>query len=252
MSAGAIDIKICSEALTPDPLGALYWRAEETLIVSDLHLEKGSSFAARGVMLPPYDTRTTLARLAALMRRYQPQTLISLGDAFHDGGAEARMNESDAEILENMMKACDWLWILGNHDPEPPRRFAADTAYVRKIGPLVFRHEPRETAFVGEIAGHLHPCARVSNEGRLIRRRCFAVGGTDPDRQERLIMPAIGAYTGGLNICDEAFVPLMKFPTAWVLGEEGVYPIRGKRLVADAPSIRQLGKTRQERAGNAS
>ena len=249
MSDGPTDINICGEALTPDPLGALYWRAQETLIVSDLHFEKGSSYAARGVMLPPYDTRTTLARLAALMRRYKPRTLISLGDAFHDGAAEARMDHNDAEILENMMKACDWIWIVGNHDPAPPQRFAADTASVRRMGQLTFRHEPRVTAIPGEIAGHLHPCARIASEGRIVRRRCFAVGGSE--NRERLIMPAMGAYTGGLNILDEAFVPLMKTPIAWVMGEEGVYPIKGNRLAADAPSMRKLGKTRREAAGNA-
>ena len=229
----AMDIILCGERLTPDPLGALYWRSREILIVSDLHFEKGSSFAARGVMLPPYDTRTTLMRLAALIRRYQPKQLISLGDAFHDDDAEARMNADDGEKLSKLTGKCDWLWILGNHDPAPPRHFAGDTAHVRQIGPLVFRHEPRERAPEGEIAGHLHPCARIASEGRTIRRRCFAVG------DERLIMPAMGAYTGGLNILAEAFVPLMKSPTAWVMGEDGVYPIRGYRLAADASALRR-------------
>ena len=194
MSEASSDIVIAGEKLTPDPLGALFWRARETLILSDLHFEKGSSFATRGVMLPPYDTRTTLMRVSALMRRYQPSAVISLGDAFHDGEAEARMNADDAETLGELMSCAQWLWILGNHDPAPPARFSSDADYERQIGALTFRHEPRTVGHAGEIAGHLHPCARIAVEGRHIRRRCFAVG------DNRLIMPALGAYTGGLNI----------------------------------------------------
>ena len=235
MFEASSDIVIVGEKLTPDPLGALFWRSHETLILSDLHFEKGSSFATRGVMLPPYDTRSTLMRVSALMRRYQPSTVISLGDAFHDGEAEARMNADDAETLDNLMTASDWLWILGNHDPAPPARFAADADHERRIGPLTFRHEPRLADSNGEIAGHLHPCARIAVEGRHIRRRCFAVG------DDRLIMPALGAYTGGLNVLDDAFAALMPSPTAWVMGAEGVYPIGGARLAADAPP----GKSRQ-------
>ena len=238
---------LCGEALTPDPMGALHWAARRALIVSDLHFEKGSSFAARGVMLPPYDTRTTLRRLAALIRRYEPALVISLGDAFHDPCAETRMDAEDAAMLEALMRGRAWLWILGNHDPEPPARFAARTELEATLGMLTFRHEPRCGAAPGEIAGHLHPCARVASEGRLLRRRCFAVGGGgaggDGDRDGggdgaagRLIMPAMGAYTGGLNILDEAYAPLFSAPAAWVMGAQGVYPIPHERLAPDGVS----------------
>ncbi len=216
-----------NEVLTPDPLGAIYWAREQTLIVSDLHFEKGSSFAERGVMLPPYDTRTTLMRLAALMRRYKPKRVISLGDAFHDGGAEDRMDDEDAASLESLIGATEWVWILGNHDPEPPKRFAAETTFRKRLGALVFRHEPKAGQARGEIAGHLHPCARVISEGRSLRRRCFAVG------EDRMIMPAMGAYTGGLNILDEAYAPVFTKPVAWVMGAEGVYPIASENLAPD-------------------
>jgi len=220
-------ITLNGEILTPDPLGAAYWAREETLIVSDLHFEKGSSFAARGVMLPPYDTRTTLMRLAALIRKYNPKRVISLGDAFHDEEAETRMDEEDAQNLAALMGEASWLWILGNHDPEPPARFAAVCATETTIGALTFRHEPISGAAPGEIAGHLHPCARVVSEGRTLRRRCFAVGGG------RMIMPAMGAYTGGLNILDDAYAPLFKNPIAWVMGADGVYPIGCDNLAPD-------------------
>ncbi len=225
-------ISINGEALAPDPLGGLYWPREETLIVSDLHFEKGSSFAAKGVMLPPYDTRTTLLRLSALTRRYGPKRIISLGDAFHDGEAEARMAEEDAALLEALMAEAAWTWVLGNHDPEPPQRFAAETVETLTIGSLSFRHEPLAGPAAGEIAGHLHPCARVSNEGRILRRRCFAVGGGPGE--ERVIMPAMGAYTGGLNVLDEAYDGLFEAVTAWVMGADGVYPIARSLL---APEI---------------
>lgn len=223
-------ILINNEALTPDPLGAAYWARTETLIVSDLHFEKGSSFAARGVMLPPYDTRTTLMRLSALIRKYAPKRVISLGDAFHDEEAETRIDEEDAASLEKLMRETEWLWILGNHDPEPPARFAAASEFEAQIGALTFRHEPKKNAALGEIAGHLHPCARVISEGRTLRRRCFATDG------ERMVMPAMGAYTGGLNILDKAYAPLFADPVAWVMGANGVYPIAAENLAPDIAS----------------
>ncbi len=237
MASDGTTINLCGEKLTPDPLGALYWPAQGVLVVSDLHFEKGASFARRGVMLPPYDTRTTLTRLSALLLRYQPTQVISLGDAFHDDAAEVGMGDGDADRLEAMVGGCDWIWILGNHDPEPPKRFAAATVQELAIGPLIFRHEPQMGAVPGEIAGHLHPCARIVSEGRTVRRRCFATGG------ERLIMPAMGAYTGGLNVLDEAYTPLLGPVTAWVLGENGVYPIGDNCLAPDATPVtpRRIG-----------
>jgi len=227
-------ITLCEESLMPDPMGALFWAREETLIVSDLHFEKGSSFAGRGVMLPPYDTRTTLKRLAALIRKYKPKRLISLGDAFHDRDAEGRMEDDDARMLEGLLSQTEWLWILGNHDPEPSVRFAAATETEAQIGPLIFRHEPLARPAPGEVAGHLHPCARVAAEGRLLRRRCFAVGAASDN--QRLVMPAIGAYTGGLNVLDPAYASLFDNVTAWVMGEHGVYPISEDRLAPNAKS----------------
>lgn len=226
-------IAVNGETLTPDPLGAAYWAAQETLIVSDLHFEKGSSFAMRGALLPPYDTRTTLMRLEALMRRYFPKRVISLGDAFHDGDAEARIDADDAARLAGLTGAADWLWILGNHDPEPPARFAGAAEIEAKLGALIFRHEPTESRAPGEIAGHLHPCARVATEGRVLRRRCFAGDGA------RLIMPAMGAFTGGLNVLDEAFARVLPDPVAWVMGREGVYPVAGANLAPEAGALRQ-------------
>jgi len=229
------EIAVNGERLVALSAGALYWPARETLIVADLHFEKGSHFAAKGVMLPPYDTRATLLRLAALLNEYKPKQLISLGDAFHDGEAQARMNDDDAAMLQSIAAATRMIWILGNHDPAPPARFAGAVEQPLRLGRLLFRHEPAPRAEAGEVAGHLHPAARVRVETRLIRRRCFASDG------ERLVMPAFGAYAGGLNILDDAFRVLFRQERiAYLLGGRGIYPFRAGALVGDPGSAARL------------
>ena len=229
-------ISVNGVPFVPAVEGALYWADEKTLVVSDLHFEKGSSFAMRGVMLPPYDTRATLRRLKALIERFRPARVISLGDAFHDAGAEARMDEADAEAIDALVASTDWIWVLGNHDPAPPKRFKGEVAIAKRIGDLVFRHEPTSGAAPGEIAGHLHPCAKIIADGRTQRRRCFASDG------ERLVMPAFGAYTGGLNVLDEAFAPLLSSVAVWAMGRRGVYPFTERFLAPDPAKPAMLSK----------
>jgi DNA ligase-associated metallophosphoesterase len=224
--SGAAAIVLDGERLVALKSGALYWPDRETLVVSDLHFEKGSHFATKGVLLPPYDTRTTLRRLQALIKERQPKTVISLGDAFHDGASEARMDKSDADALAALVGSTRWIWILGNHDPEPPQRFAGAVERTFRLGRLLFRHEPG--AETGEIAGHLHPAARIRADARIMRRRCFASDG------KRLIMPAFGAYTGGLNILDPAYDGLFRADlTAFVMGAAGVYAFSRSALLPD-------------------
>ncbi len=220
--------EVAGERLSLQPCGGLWWESAGVLVVSDLHLEKASAYAARGQMLPPYDTRATLTRVAALVDSLRPTTVISLGDSFHDRGARPRMAADDVALVRQLTDACDWVWMEGNHDPKPPEDLGGRMAYELRLGALVFRHEPTPGAARGEIAGHLHPCAKVAGRGRTVRARCFATDG------ERLVMPAYGALTGGLNILDTVFAPL--FPAgaiACVLGRDGVYLAAGDRLVAD-------------------
>src|SRR6267142_2651773 len=214
---------IAGVTLLADFSGALVWEEQNLLVVSDLHLEKGSSFAARGVLLPPYDTVATLGRLAAVVARHDPRMVIALGDSFHDRTAHERLSESDRDALSALQVRRDWIWISGNHDPALPPDLGGVVAHEVAIGPIAFRHEP--TGAVGEIAGHLHPKARVARRGRSMERRCFACDG------ERAVMPAFGAYAGGLSIRDAAFSKI--FQTlgfmAHVLGDNRLHSIAASR-----------------------
>jgi uncharacterized protein len=216
-------------ALAADCLGALHWPDEGLLVVADLHLEKGSSFARRGQLLPPYDTTETLARLARLIAHYAPRAVIALGDNFHDGDGPGRLAAQDRASLIALQRGRDWVWITGNHDPDPAEGIGGLFAVVLSIGALTFRHLPSRDAPDGEIAGHLHPVARVAQRGRAVSRRCFASDG------KSLVMPAFGAYTGGLNIRDRAFAAVFgarKF-SAHLLGEDRLYAFAASRCLAD-------------------
>jgi uncharacterized protein len=218
-------LTVAGVTLVADPDGALCWPEQSLLAVADLHLEKGSSFAARGQLLPPYDTAATLARLARLVARYAPRAVVALGDSFHDGGGPARLSAQDRDNLRALQRGRDWIWITGNHDPDPAESIGGTFHATITLGALTFRHRP--TGAEGEVAGHLHPVARVSQRGRAVSRRCFAA---DP---ARLVMPAFGAFTGGLNIRDAAFADLfgtLKF-TAHMLGEGRLYAFAAKRCL---------------------
>jgi DNA ligase-associated metallophosphoesterase len=229
LSRGRADhvVALAGIALIADPAGALYWPDHGLLAVADLHLEKGSSFAARGQLLPPYDTAATLARLARLIARYAPRCVLALGDSFHDGGGPERLSGEDRDNLHALQRGRDWIWITGNHDPEAAANVGGDFHAAYSLGALTFRHLPIGAA--GEIAGHLHPVARIAQRGRAVSRRCFAADAT------RLVMPAFGAYTGGLNVRDAAFADLfgtLKF-TAHMLGEGRLYAFAAKRCLPD-------------------
>jgi uncharacterized protein len=226
-SVSTSEIAVAGIALVADCEGALYWPEEGLLLVADLHLEKGSSYAARGVLLPPFDTAATLARIARLIARYSPRAVVALGDSFHDGEGPARIAAADRASLAALQRGREWIWITGNHDPDPADGIGGSFAGMLAIGALLLRHEPTGTA--GEIVGHLHPVARVLGRGRAVSRRCFASDGA------RLVMPAFGAYTGGLNVRDRAFAEVfgtLAF-TAHVLGQERLYVFAASRCLAD-------------------
>ena len=222
--AGMLDL--CGEALQVDPSGVVWWPDERMLIVADLHLEKGASLAARGALIPPYDTAATLARLAEVMMRLRPARVIALGDSFHDENVSAGLPAVLRERLRGLIAGTEWVWIAGNHDPLPPAGIGGDFTAELGFGPLLFRHEPNAGAARGEVAGHLHPAASVTVRGRSLRRRCAACDGG------RMILPAFGAYTGGLNLREPVFRGLFdpKRLHAYMLGARTVHRVAGRRI----------------------
>lgn len=232
------DLHIHGARLIADLSGALYWPAADAIIVADLHFEKGSAYAARGVALPPYDTAATLSRLEAVLAAYRPQKLISLGDTFHDDLWATRMSEKDHAQLLAVLAGLQVKWVTGNHDPTPPKGLpgeAAEAFHMTHDGALVMRHEPlarHDAGFeAGELAGHLHPCGKIRQRGRSLRRRCFIADET------RAILPAFGALTGSLNVRDAAFDGLFEGRSYEVvlLGQEQMAAVSANRLLPDRP-----------------
>jgi hypothetical protein len=221
-------LHIAGASVVCRPSGALWLETPRALIVADLHFEKGSSFAVRGQMLPPFDTRETLDRLEREIEALSPSVVVFLGDSFHDGGAESRLAASEAGRLADLAGGRTLVWIVGNHDADGPRALPGDVVSGLVVDTLSLVHEPGLGPAPGEVAGHLHPCARVKAIGGSVRRRCFVTDG------ERLILPAFGAYAGGLNIRDPAFARhLSGAPLAAVLGARRVHAVGWASLRGD-------------------
>lgn len=218
-------VEVNGETLVLDASGAAWWPAEKTLVFADLHFEKGSAYARGGQFLPPYDTRTTIRRVTETIAHRRPARVIALGDSFHDGGAGERLDENERAALKGLTHGRDWLWVEGNHDPEPPAWLGGTITREAAIGGLIFRHLPSAGACAGEVAGHLHPAARIHRRGMSVRRRCFVSDGC------RLLLPAFGSYTGGLDVTDAAVSSLFSSGFAvYALGRERVYMVGGQVL----------------------
>ena len=226
-AAGAL-FRVAGVALEPDPSGALYWPERRLLAVADLHLEKGSAYARKGTLLPPYDSRATLERLRRTLARHDPAVVVCLGDSFHDDGAASRLDPRARRTLRELTARRRWLWVAGNHDPAPPTALGGCRVEAVAAAPLRLSHLPGDGA-AGEICGHLHPCATVRVRGRGVRRRCFVTDGS------RLVLPAFGAYAGGLDVFEPAFRDL--FPggfEVWLLGRDRVRRARSSLLSVPA------------------
>jgi uncharacterized protein len=222
-------ILVAGTEVVIDPAGALWLAESRTLVVSDLHLEKSSSFARRGMFLPPYDSGATLLALAALVLRRNPCRIISLGDSFHDSEGYGRLMEADRARLQSLQRGREWIFVSGNHDPELPAEIGGEIVSELRIDGLTFRHTPIAGEGRGEIAGHLHPAAKVRGRGGSVRRRAFATDGT------RMVLPAFGVLTGGLNVLDRAFHVLFEagMLRAFVIGDGRLFPIAGAALCPD-------------------
>lgn len=202
----------------PDLSGALLIPDFATLVVADLHLEKGSSLARRGLHIPPYDTRATLQLLAHAIKASGARHLICLGDSFHDGEARARIDGVDLASLRAITATVETTWISGNHDPVPAADLGGRIAAFAALGPLTLRHAPAALDDgEHEIAGHFHPAASIVRHGRSIRCRCF-IGD-----ERRLIMPAFGSYTGSLDVSRPAIAELFESAHVWMLGRERIH-----------------------------
>ncbi|TCV75957.1 putative phosphoesterase [Neorhizobium sp. R1-B] len=227
-ASGAEEIIVNGVLAVCDPLGGLYLPETGTLVVSDLHLEKGAAFARRGMMLPPYDTVATLNILSAVITRYDPKLVISLGDNFHDRKGSKYLAPELRALIAGMARGRDWIWINGNHDPDGTVDLPGSCADELIYGGLVFRHEPSLISGKGEIAGHLHPSATVRRREKSVRRPCFASDGS------RLLMPAFGVLAGGLDLRHQAMHGLFDREklVAHLLGRDRIYSVRYTNLTA--------------------
>jgi hypothetical protein len=211
--------------LLADRSGALVWPEHGVLVVADLHFEKGSSFARRGQLLPPYDTRATLERLATVIARHQPRRVISLGDGFHDAEASGRLSSDDRAQLRALIAASEWIWVLGNHDPQPPTGLGGAIEEAVDVAGITLRHMPEGGSGRPEIAGHLHPAARIRVRGRAVTRPCFV------SDSERIVLPAFGSFTGGLDVGHPAIAGLFAGrPAIRMLGRERVHLVAREGL----------------------
>ncbi|HLG90105.1 MAG TPA: ligase-associated DNA damage response endonuclease PdeM [Alphaproteobacteria bacterium] len=225
-------LSLAGATLEADLSGALIWPEESTLIVADLHLEKGSSFARhrRAQFLPPYDTRATVERLERLVADHDPKRVICLGDSIHDPEACGRIDAADADRIARLTNGRDWIWIAGNHDPDPPDSWGGRTLRELSIGPVSFRHQASKLppeAGTAEISGHFHPTASVATRAARVSGRCFASDGI------RAVLPAFGAYAGGLNVLDPSIARL--FGAAFdvvMLGRRRLFAFSSAHLVA--------------------
>ena len=202
---------------------ALYWPRERALLVADLHLEKASFYARHGQMLPPYDSRETLERVALSIRETDARRVYTLGDNFHDSHGSTRLEDHAAGMLAALTRATDWVWITGNHDPAMEARSGGTIADELEIAGLVLRHRATAGETRPELSGHYHPRLQITVRERHIRRPC-AVVAEGAGTGGRMILPAFGALTGGMDAADPAIRDAMQ-PAARI---DAVLPLRGR------------------------
>ena len=188
-----VPFSFAGETFRATPAGALYWPAHGALLVADLHLEKASWFARLGQFLPPYDSHATLTALAQEVERTGARRLYCLGDSFHDRFGCDRLPASARELLSSLTARLEWTWIVGNHDPGFADHCGGNIAEEVESAGIILRHEAEVDEPRPEISGHFHPKVRIHMKGRSVSRRCFVVSAT------KLIMPAFGSLTGGLD-----------------------------------------------------
>ena len=188
-----VPFSFAGETFEATPSGALFWRARQALLVADLHLEKASWFARLGQFLPPYDSHATLSALSEEVERSGATRLFCLGDSFHDRFGCDRLPANARELLSSLTQKLDWVWIVGNHDPGFADHCGGRIEDEVEIAGIILRHEAVPDEPRPEISGHFHPKLRLHLKGRQVSRRCFVLSAS------KIIMPAFGALTGGLD-----------------------------------------------------
>lgn len=191
-----VPFSFCSVDVCALPEGGLFHPGSRSLLLADLHLEKASSYAVRGQMLPPYDSIETLRRVAALVERTGAKALYCLGDSFHDRGGADRLPDQALHLLGLLTARLRWIWITGNHDAAVTDPLGGTIAAAAELDGLLLRHEADPREMRPEISGHFHPKFKVTLRGRRVSRPCFVAG------RSKLILPSFGVLTGGMNAAD--------------------------------------------------
>ncbi len=208
-----VPLSFADEEFALSPARALYWPREQALLVADLHLEKASFYARHGQMLPPYDSRETLERLAHAIRDTGARRVYTLGDNFHDDEGSSRLEPHAAGMLDALTRAVDWVWITGNHDSALSAAnsdaIGGTIAEELEIGGLMLRHQAMPGETRPELSGHFHPKFKLRARGRSISRPC-AVVSSSISGGGRMILPAFGALTGGMDASDPAILAAMQ------------------------------------------
>ncbi len=215
----------CGDEFVLTKSRALFWPRENALLVADLHLEKASFFARHGQLLPPYDSRETLERLATALRETGARRVYTLGDNFHDSDGSRRLEPYAEGMLAALTRATDWVWITGNHDPAMEAKSGGTIAKELEVAGMVLRHMAKKGETRPELSGHFHPRVQVKIHHRHIRRPCAVVSHNGDESCGRMILPAFGALTGGMNAADPAILKALQ-PASAI---DAVVPA-GKRL----------------------
>lgn len=218
---------------------ALYWPAQRALIVADLHLEKASWYARTGQPLPPYDSHDTLDRLMALAREAGAERIWCLGDSFHDPDVAARIDASVARRLHQLTDGWQVVWIAGNHDGLTGNAWGGSVADEQIVDSVILRHQSLTNEARPELTGHFHPKLRLNLRGHHVARACFA--GDD----RRLILPAFGSLTGGLDVADPVIGAVFGGPYRAILVADG------KLLSIPMPGVKPADATASELSAKA-
>lgn len=213
-------IDFAGHSMWLDAGGAIFWPGEGMLIVSDMHLEKGSFLAQFGSPLPLYDTHDTLSKLGALMEYYRPKQVLCLGDSFHDARAVSRLGAKERQHLYALATSVDrWIWILGNHDKTVPPELPGENVAELHLNGVMLVHEPLAGQRLPQIGGHFHPKLRLSIKGARVNGKVFAHDGST------LLMPSFGSYTGGLDVRHEAVASLLRDPRYYLLYKDRIWKV---------------------------